>query len=400
MIERGVAIVAAFICVALLSCQSSMIDQSQAATAAEHWANAIPLTVRTPHSGFNRLVVSVTVCEPGTARCATIDDVMVDTGSTGLRLEASAVPRWLRLPAHVGPDQRPLAECLHFLHDDAWGPLVQADLHMGGMSIGDLPLQIIADDGGPQPDACPRSSVRPTSNGTLGVGPHLSDCPGSCDGGSKSPGYFVEEAGTWQAVRGPIDPADRLPNPVSRLPEHSNGVVFDLPLPPEGGAREVAGTLTFGVGTSANNRLDRAAIIPVSTTGRFTTTFRGRVYPDSYIDSGTETYILDNPELPRCPGMDWAFCAEPGRWLEATVVGEAGTHHRWPFRVGDYSTARARDLGASDGMAVAAEPGSTSFVWGAPFFLGKRVAVVLDGMRVPGSADLQGPLYGIAPVGP
>ena len=39
----------------------------------------LPLVVRTPHGGFNRMVVSVTVCEPGTERCNTVDDVMVDT---------------------------------------------------------------------------------------------------------------------------------------------------------------------------------------------------------------------------------------------------------------------------------------------------------------------------------
>ena len=84
--------------------------------------NVIALAVRTPHSGFNRLLVSVTVCEPGTERCARIDDVMVDTGSTGLRLEASAVPDWLRLPPFPRSDGRPLAECLRFVHGTASGP--------------------------------------------------------------------------------------------------------------------------------------------------------------------------------------------------------------------------------------------------------------------------------------
>ncbi len=54
--------------------------------------NVLRLVMHTPHGGFTRMVVSVTVCEPGSGRCATVDDVLVDTGSTGLRLEASAVP--------------------------------------------------------------------------------------------------------------------------------------------------------------------------------------------------------------------------------------------------------------------------------------------------------------------
>ncbi len=143
--------------------------------------NVIPLVMRTPHGGFNRMVVSVTVCEPGTDRCATIDDVMVDTGSTGLRLEASAVPAWLSLPPVLGPGSRSLAECLRFVHDTAWGPLVRADVRLGGLTARQLPLQIIDDADGPQPAACPRSDVRPTSNGTLGIGQHLFDCPDACE---------------------------------------------------------------------------------------------------------------------------------------------------------------------------------------------------------------------------
>ena len=73
-------------------------------TAPLHAGSTGPSERRTPwtcgrhYAGYNRLLVSVTVCEPGTERCTRIDDVMVDTGSTGLRLEASAVPDWLRLP--------------------------------------------------------------------------------------------------------------------------------------------------------------------------------------------------------------------------------------------------------------------------------------------------------------
>ena len=355
----------------------------------------IPLTVRTPHAGFNRLVVSITVCEPRTTRCATIDDVMVDTGSTGLRLEASAVPTWLRLPAHVGPDQRPLAECLHFLHDDAWGPLYRADLRLGRMAIPDLPLQIISDDQRPQPAACPRSDVRPTSNGTLGIGPHLDDCPGACEQSATAPVYFIDHGGTWDPVLGSLDRAYRLPNPVSLLPDQNNGVVFDIPAPPDGGARELTGTLTFGVGTSTNNQPGTAQLVPVDGRGQFTTVYRGRAYPGSYIDSGTETYVLEGERLPQCAGMAWAFCSTPDLQLQAAMVGRFGVQVSFAVKIGDYRATLARGYGASDAMAVTADPGSTAFVWGAPFFLGKRVMVVLDGMAIPGIEGAAGPLYAI-----
>ena len=358
--------------------------------------NVLPVTVRTPHGGFNRFVVSVSVCAPGTTRCATIDDVMLDTGSTGLRLEASAVPPWIGLPAHRNQDGRPLAECLHFVHDDAWGPLVRADVHLGGLIAADIPIQVISDDQRPQPAACPRSTVVPTSNGTLGIGPNLSDCPGACEQSAARPTYFVDRSGTWTPVKGRLDAAYRLPNPVSHLPAHNNGVVFDLPSPPGGDAREVAGVLILGVGTAPNNQPGQARRIPLDAAGTFTTNYRGKNYPESYIDSGTETYIVEDDQLPRCPGMAWAFCPTPDRWIEATMDDGAGVRLSWRIRVGNYQrTLTRRNDGASNGMAVAAKERTDSFVWGAPFFLGKRVMVVFEGRDVPPLEHWEGPLYGI-----
>ncbi|MGI3899403.1 MAG: DUF3443 family protein [Janthinobacterium lividum] len=121
-------------------------------------------------------------------RCATIDDVMIDTGSAGLRLESSAVPPFLRLPAFSRADGKQLAECLRFVHDDAWRPLVRADLHMNGMMAADLPIQIIADDGRPQPTACPVSTTKATSNGYR-IGKPVFRRRGSSDSGA----YAVPE---------------------------------------------------------------------------------------------------------------------------------------------------------------------------------------------------------------
>ena len=64
--------------------------------------NVVPLTVKTPLRGFNRMTVSLTVCAPGTTRCAKVDDVMVDTGSTGLRLDAAGLPTAIGLPPVLG----------------------------------------------------------------------------------------------------------------------------------------------------------------------------------------------------------------------------------------------------------------------------------------------------------
>ena len=366
--------------------------KAQRASAA---ANVVPLVVRTPHSGFNRLVVSVTICVPNTGHCATIEDVMVDTGSTGLRREGSAMPPGFRLPDVLGQAGKPLAECLRFVHDVAWGPLYRADLHMGGLTAADVPIQIISDGRQPQPDACPRSDVRPTSNGTLGIGPLLVDCRDPCRQGSVNPGVFFNDAGSWVPVSGDVARSDRLPNPVSLFPVHGNGVMFDAPTPPAGGAREVMGTLTFGVGTAANNRLGAARIVRIDDAGHFTTLYGGKAYPDSSIDSGTETYILEDLRLPVCARMPGAFCVDPDRRLDATMVGRDGASAPASFTVGDYEARLASGVGASDTMAVPADPVSRAFVWGAPFFMGRRVSVVFDGKAVKGGDGLIGPFYAV-----
>ena len=357
--------------------------------------NVVPLTVRTPHSGYNRMVVSVTLCDPGTDHCATIDNVMVDTGSTGLRIESSRIPSDLNLPAFTTTDGKPLAECLRFVHDDAWGPLYRTDMRIGGLTAKNLPIQVIADDLRPRPAECPMSTAKPTSNGTLGIGPHLLDCQGACAQDASRPGVFVENTGSWQPLLGSVPIESRLPNPVSLFAQHGNGIVLDLPASPEGGTAEIAGTLTFGVGTAANNRIRGAQILRIDANGRFTTRCGGVDYPESYIDSGTETYILADQGLPRCPGMTWAFCVSPPRTLQATMVGTEGRMVPVRFTLGDYRDALDRRVGAWDGFGEVAESSSRAFVWGAPFFLGRRVALVFDGRATDEAEGVPGPFYAL-----
>ncbi len=355
--------------------------------------DTIPLTVHTPHAGFNRLSVSVTLCVPGTRQCTTIDDVMVDTGSTGLRIEAAALPASFHLPPFLGIEGAPIAECLRFVHAAAWGPLVRADLHLGGLVAPNIAMQVIADGPSAQPPACPSSQVQATSNGTLGVAPRLTDCPGSCKQVASAPGVFAMKQGAWVPLSGAVPVNDRVPNPVTRLPGHDNGVVIDLPAPRGGGEAAVTGALTLGVGTGPDGLAD-ARIVPLDTRGYFTTLYGDQAYPESYLDSGTMTDIVPDDRLPRCERASWAFCVRPRRTLAATIVGSDGARTPAPFAIGDYDAAREHNDGAADDLAVAGDPGTKTFVWGAPFFLGRRIVIVIEGKGVPGRPDV-GPFFAI-----
>ncbi len=105
------------------------------------------------------------------------------------------------------------------------------------------------------------------------------------------------------AKLGAVMPSEPLRVGVQTLAREMRDAVIELPASPAGGAREVAGTLTFGVDAVAGDGAGTACILHLDAAGRFTTVLGGRSYPASYIDSGTETYILHDDSLPRCRDM-------------------------------------------------------------------------------------------------
>ncbi len=367
-------------------------------------ANVVPLTVETPLSGFNRLTVSVTICEPsGSAkaerpssggRCATIDHIMVDTGSNGLRLQAHAVPSFLRLPAVVDDQGRRVAECLRFLGSAAWGGLHRADVHLGGMAAAAIPVQIVGDDL-PRAASCP-SPGHPTSNGTLGIGLGATDCDGDCLQSRVSPTYMACDGAGCAAIQGGVPAALKAANPVQRFDAHNDGVVLDLPMPARRGVAAVAGELIFGVNTAANNQLLGARALRLDRTGHFTTRFDGVDYPRSYIDSGTEYLLVPSADLPLCRPGAAPVCAEPTRTLSAAASGIDGAEFSWRFLAGRFPN---REHGVFAAAVMAAAPDSRSFVWGAPFFMGRRVALVFRDRTVPGTPAI-GPFYAVLPGSP
>jgi len=357
-------------------------------------ANLVPLTVQTPHSGYNRLTVSVTVCPPPGApgACATIDRIMVDTGSVGLRLQARALPPGFALPLLRDTEGRAVAQCLRFLSSAAWGGLHRATIRMGGMQASDIPVQVVGHDL-PRPETCGDGGV-PTSNGTLGIGPRATDCEGDCIQG-RTPTYYTCGTAGCTGLTGSVPDALRVPNPVQHFPVHQNGLVFDLPMPPRRGAPAVRGTLTFGVNTAPNNQLAASRVLAIDRTGHFTTRFDGRDYPRSYIDSGTEYTLVPDAALVRCRPGSKAICETPTRRLMANRIGADGQAVPTPFLVGRYPG--AGESGVFAAAAWAAAPDSQTFVWGAPFFLGRRVTLLFRDHAVSGRPGLVGPAYADEP---
>src|ERR1700733_10368233 len=88
---------------------------------------------------------SVTVCVPGsTTNCQTIGGILVDTGSSGLRILSSALT--ISLPQQTNGSGNSIAECGVFEDGITWGPVQTADVKMAGEAASSIPIQVI----GPQ----------------------------------------------------------------------------------------------------------------------------------------------------------------------------------------------------------------------------------------------------------
>jgi hypothetical protein len=147
-----------------------------------------PITVNLGPEGnyADGVFTSVTVCTPGTASCQVVNDVLVDTGSFGLRVVGSALGSLFLSQETINGN--PLAECFSYLDGTFnWGPVQTADVQISGELASSVPIQVLDDafsvipsgtcTGTPNDTACTLGA-----NGILGIGPAQYDCGASCTG--------------------------------------------------------------------------------------------------------------------------------------------------------------------------------------------------------------------------
>ena len=259
-------------------------------------ANVQPVTVGPgPANNVNLLFTAVTICAPGSAsNCQDIDHVLVDTGSSGLRIFSSLLSPSLSLRQQTDAGNNPIVECGQFAVGYTWGPVKVADIKIARELASSVPIQVIADPAFPAvPAAC--SSTGPAldtaqalgANGVLGVGLFQQDCGIDCAQSANLGIYFICPLSGCQAAQASL--AQQVQNPVGMFTSNNNnGVIIDLPSVPAGGSPAVNGSLIFGIGTQGNNGPGNAQVIPVDpNTGTFTTILSPFTYTNSFIDSGS-----------------------------------------------------------------------------------------------------------------
>ncbi len=352
--------------------------------------NVVALTVNgstcSAAAYLNKPCVSVTVCEPGTSTCQTIDDVLLDTGSYGLRLFSQVLT--INLP-RIAAGAGTLAECVQYAGASAdWGPVAKAAIVLGGEPAVLAPIQVIDAGFATVPSSCPSVAKSPSDaglNGILGVGALVQDCGTGCALSARNGVYFACSGSTCTGTTVPV--TSQVQNPISLLPSDGNGLVIDLPAVSASGAPSAVGTLTLGIGTRANNAPPSGvSVLALDRFGEFTTTFAGTSYA-AFVDSGSNGLFFGPPStspIASCaaPNGDW-FCPTATLALQATdTSATGGVTTQITFPVGNFLQLLSSGGSVYPDVGGAASA-SAGFDWGLPFFLGRSVYVGLAGGTSP-----------------
>jgi Protein of unknown function (DUF3443) len=352
---------------------------------------AIVVNAGPTNNYFNGAFTSVTICVPGqTTACQTIDGVLVDTGSSGLRVLSSVLT--LSLAQQAGSNGGPIVECAQFLDGFTWGPVQTADVKLAGEQASRVPVQVIDERAFPNiPTSCSSSGTAEDTldalgaNAILGIGLFKQDCGLACAFvGSSNPGFYYScPASGCQPAAVPL--VSQVQNPVALFPTDNNGVVIQLPAVAAGGAVSVTGSLIYGIGTQSNNALGPAKVLTVDAIGNITTVFGGKSYPASFIDSGSNgIYFLDSASsgLPLCPDSSDFYCPASTQSLSTTNIGTNGVSVPALFNVGNADALSSRFFAFSE----ISGPNPGGFDFGLGFFFGRSVFTAIEGQATPGGA--------------
>jgi Protein of unknown function (DUF3443) len=350
---------------------------------------AIAVTGGPTNDSLNAAFATVTVCVPGTSNCQTIGNILIDTGSSGLRIVSSVLT--LPLPQQTNASGASVVECLPFLDSVTWGPVVTADVRLAGEQASAIPVQVIGTDKFPLiPSGCssqgsPEETVPDLdANGILGIGLGTVDCGSDCTVvGASNPGlyYACSAPGSCQITQQAV--ANQVVNPVARFLSDNNGTIIQLPAVPVGGQASVTGALIFGIGTQANNGLGSAKVLTTDAFGNMRTTFNGQSYGQSFIDSGSNgIFFLDTVTtgLQACRLSTGFYCPPAVRAVSATQIGANGVSSLVSFNAGSVDNLNAAFSVMSE--ATGSNPGG--FDWGLPFFYGRAIYTAIAGRSTPG----------------
>jgi hypothetical protein len=358
---------------------SSVPNQVAMTVEQEPAINTFP-TVNLPY-------VSVTLCDK-TGRCQTVDHIVVDTGSYGLRVLASAVTS-LSLPISTTAGGGAMAECATFLGGFMWGGVHNTTVKIAEETASNIPVQLMGDP------SLPGTAPMQCQNG----GGDIGNLIGIGGNGLLGVGQFVEDQGSYfSCVGGPsgtcsptlVAPSSQVSNPVSFFAVDNNGVILQMPAISIYGQLSATGTLTFGIDTQANNSMSGYKILPADYLGNFTASIAGQVYTQSFIDSGSNYSFMTLPGYNTNVYGDYAPTAYTT--LAGTLTSNSvPTSSAIAVQFGMINTTML-NFASFTAFNDIIDPGSTGTAdLGMPFFYGQSIALLISGKQV---TEGVGPFYG------
>lgn len=258
----------------------------------------------TCQGAVNTPMVTLTICVPDTTTCEDVPNILVDLGSTGLRLSHT-----LSISSQLPQENEngPITECYRFVSGYNYGPVVTATVTLANQTV-TVPVQI-SNSTLSAPSSCTSTGssapFEPAINGILGVlFPQDDD------------GYYYE-GGSGHTT---ISTSLMVQNPVFLLPSGENDGVLLSGFPtvsPQTGSAFVSGLLTFGTGSiSGLTQLDTnsSATITASYNSSSLTAF---------FDSGSNGWFIDNSGIPECTSSSLSgfFCGNSTSQQTATLTG-------------------------------------------------------------------------------
>ena len=354
--------------------------------------NTVSITVGCGY--VNQPCASVTICAPGSngkTSCQTIPNLLVDTGSYGLRIfdnATTSIGGTLNTTALTPVGS--LYECVSYGDGTfQWGRVMKADVVLGSLVAGNVPIDIIEASPSTETPTVPQTCVYQqgsagsadvstpgTYNGILGVGLFGQDCGSACASNADNTQYFSCSGNN--CVGSVASLATQVTNPVALMPAgYNNGVVVQLNNVSDSGAATSSGYMEIGIGNvSDNTPPNSVSTFQADSYGNILTVFGGQTYTTSFIDSGSNglffpngCLVMDNSQF-FIPGSLTGFTA-----TQASSTGSNSTSVN--FNVANVANSNLKvfnDL-AADGAGY--------FDWGLPFFLGRTVYVGISGKTSP-----------------
>jgi hypothetical protein len=385
----------------------------------------------------NIAFTSVTVCIPGTSTCQTIDHIMVDTGSSGLRIMSSTLNSNMSLPPVTNAGE-PLIECGQFADGYTWGSVRTANVSIGGPpnasgfftgeTANNVNVQVIGDASAyTTPGACSGTGNALNdvasfgANGILGVGLFVNDCSTTTaciEADLLSPLYYECTANSGCAS---YDAAvtQQVSNPVASFAADNTGEVMNLPaVTVASGEQNVYGTLVFldvSAGTTdistsptqiyfADGYGDFYSAITSANDG-YTAT--ATICSNSFIDSGSNGFFIPTSSVnipfdPNpTPNIGWFTPSGTVNLTAGISSANTTTIPGTPQTTIAFSIANADTVlfpanggantafnnlggpsgGTCDTTVSGSQPANTSTTgidWGLPFFFGRPIYVALE----------------------